>query len=168
MWGGIALWFWFELLWWLVILSITSGFLFPISGQISSLLKGCGMNKVQTHSRISLTTSHPFISYYLIPKIFHTNPIKCFIILQVGPMLSFPLANIYSSNTIPAKRSALFSQSEVYVPSASSACSYGVYHTHSFYAKLFSSLISGLNGEFIKAADWVLFNPLSPTVPGTL
>lgn len=57
-------------------------------------------------------------------------------------MLSFPPANIYSSNTISPKRSPLFSQLELDIPSALSACSNGMHHIYLSYTDLFSGLIS--------------------------
>lgn len=57
-------------------------------------------------------------------------------------MLSFPPANIYSSNTILSKGCPLFSQSDLDAPSAFSICSYGMYHIYPSYTDFFSGLTS--------------------------
>lgn len=100
------------------------------------------MNKLQTHPRPSIISPHPSFFILFIPQVFYISPIKCFIIFQTGPMLSFPPANIYSSNTVSPKRSLLFSQSELDIILALGACSYGMYHIYLSYTDLFSGLIS--------------------------
>lgn len=107
------------------------------------------MNKVQTHF---IATSHPSISYYLIPKLSHTSLIKCFIILQINPKLSFP--PISTAQRLPREEGPVLALELV---SHSLSC-----------METLAGLISLLNRNSLKVTDSVLFNHLSPMVPRTL
>lgn len=66
---------------------------------------------------------------------------KCLIMFQTGPMFSFPPANIYSSDYISPKWSPVFAPSELYIPSAITACTYPVGHIYLFHPNLFLGLL---------------------------